>query len=116
MMENNDLSLEKLQSKMNEIGRAARAAAAKLGVISAEDKVKCLNYMADCIVEDMKNILSANVLDMAYGREHNLSGAMLDRLALDEKRVSAVAEALRVVAAQQDPVGKIISREERPNG
>lgn len=116
MMENNALSLEKLQSEMNEIGRIAKSAAGKLSVVSAEDKVKCLNYMADCILEDMKNILSANRLDMAYGREHNLSSAMLDRLMLDEKRVIAVAEALRVVAAQQDPVGRIISSAERPNG
>ena len=43
MMENNALSLEKLQSEMNEIGRIARSAAGKLSVVSAEDKVKCLN-------------------------------------------------------------------------
>jgi glutamate-5-semialdehyde dehydrogenase len=63
-----------------------------------------------------KRIKEANALDMEVGAKLNLSAAMLDRLKLDDKRISAMAKGLREVAALPDPVGKILDERVRPNG
>jgi glutamate-5-semialdehyde dehydrogenase len=61
-------------------------------------------------------ILAANALDVAAGREKGLSGAMLDRLMLTSQRVREMARGVRAVAALPDPVGEVIRRWVRPNG
>jgi gamma-glutamyl phosphate reductase len=60
--------------------------------------------------------VAENARDMDFGREKGLTAAMLDRLRLDEGRVAAIAEGLRAVAAQDDPVGTVLAEWERPNG
>jgi glutamate-5-semialdehyde dehydrogenase len=61
-------------------------------------------------------ILDANVLDMDFGREKGLSPAMLDRLMLNETRLRGIVDALRQVAEQRDPVGRVLDQWTRPNG
>jgi glutamate-5-semialdehyde dehydrogenase len=61
-------------------------------------------------------ILDANVLDMDFGREKGLSTAMLDRLMLNETRLRSIVDALRQVAEQRDPVGRVLDQWTRPNG
>ncbi|MGH6944428.1 MAG: glutamate-5-semialdehyde dehydrogenase, partial [Geminicoccaceae bacterium] len=63
-----------------------------------------------------KEILAANRRDLAAARERELGHAMLDRLALDEKRVAAMAAGLEAIAALADPVGALMARWQRPNG
>jgi len=75
-----------------------------------------LRAAAETIREDAAAILAANARDVAAGEAAGLSGAMLDRLRLDEGRLAAIADAVEAVAGLDDPVGAEIDRRERPNG
>jgi glutamate-5-semialdehyde dehydrogenase len=101
---------------MAEIGRRAQAAAAELAYAPAETRAAALRAAADAVEAHLPDILAANAQDMAEAGDKNLSPAMLDRLKLDEGRVRAMAEGLRAVAAQPDPVGRVLEEWERPNG
>jgi len=101
---------------MAEIGVRAKEAARALAAASAETKRKALEAAADAIVAHTADIVAANEKDMAFGREKGLSKALLDRLMLNEERVAAMAEGLRTVAAQDDPVGAVMAEWDRPNG
>src|SRR6185436_2931675 len=61
-------------------------------------------------------VLAANAEDVAAAKAHGLSAAMIDRLALDDKRIEATAAGLETVAAIEDPVGKVVAEWQRPNG
>lgn len=98
-----------------EILCAAKAAAPALVTVSSEIKNQALNAMADALVANCESILAANAQDMDAARDH-ISQVMLDRLLLTESRISAMAEGIRQVAKLPDPVGRVRSREERPNG
>lgn len=105
-----------LQSQILEFGRRARAAARILARTDSEQKNRGLRAMAEALVADRDNILSENKRDLEKGKAAGLSGAMLDRLALNEKRLSAMAEGIRQVAELPDPVREIIKEWTRPNG
>ncbi|MBT8425606.1 MAG: glutamate-5-semialdehyde dehydrogenase [Silicimonas sp.] len=101
---------------MKEIGANARAAAAELAFASPDAKARALNGAADAILAGASEIIAANEKDMAYGREKGLSPAMMDRLMLDDARIEGIADSLRAVAAQDDPVGEVMSEWDRPSG
>jgi glutamate-5-semialdehyde dehydrogenase len=101
---------------MAEIGTRARAAAADLAVASAACKARALEAAADAVWECRGDILAANALDLAYGRDKGLSEAMMDRLALDEARIAGMVDGLRAVAAQEDPVGEVLAEWDMPSG
>ncbi len=101
---------------MADIGSRARAAAAELAFASSERKAAALQAAAAAVWARREEILDANVLDMAYGTEKGLSPAMLDRLMLNDTRLRGIADALRQVAEQKDPVGRILAEWDRPNG
>ncbi len=101
---------------MAEIGSAARAAAAELAYASSERKYAALVSAAHFVWEDRAAILDANSEDMAYGEAKGLSPAMLDRLRLDDHRLRGIVDALRAVAEQRDPVGRVLAEWDRPNG
>ena len=98
-----------------DIMRRAKAAAPALATVPAEKKNQALEAMAKRLLARTEEILKANRLDMEAAREH-ISPVMLDRLALDERRVAAMAEGVRQVAGLPDPVGRTLRRVERPNG
>lgn len=98
------------------MGRAARATAAELAVAPAKAKADALHAAAEALAADEAAILAANESDLAYGRDKGLSAAMLDRLRLDPARIAAMAEGLRAIAAQPDPVGRVLEAWDRPNG
>jgi len=75
-----------------------------------------LRTMADALVAATPRVLAANAEDLARGRESGMAEAMLDRLALDEKRVAAMADGLRQVAGLPDPVGEVLRGSTLPNG
>ena len=101
---------------MAEIGSAARAAAAELAYASSERKYAALVSAAHFVWEERNAILDANSEDMAYGEAKGLSPAMLDRLRLDDHRLRGIVDALRAVAEQRDPVGRVLAEWDRPNG
>lgn len=101
---------------MAEIGARAKAAAKMLSYATAERKHAALIAAADAIWARREEIADANALDMEFGREKGLSPAMLDRLLLTEDRIQGMADGLRTVADQADPVGEVIAEWDMPSG
>lgn len=101
---------------MQEIGRAARAAATELATASAERKHAALIGAAEAVWARRADILDANDKDMAFGSEKGLSAAMLDRLKLTEDRLRSIIDGLRSIAEQRDPVGDTIAEWDMPTG
>ena len=95
---------------------AARHAAKLLRTLPDATKADALRAAAAALREDAAIILAANALDMAAGEARGLSGAMLDRLKLDEARLAAIADSVEAVAALPDPVGEEIDRRIAPAG
>jgi glutamate-5-semialdehyde dehydrogenase len=115
----NDLTPETgmdIPALMRAIGQRARDAATELAFAAPKTKRAALEAAADAVTARMPEILAANEKDMAFGRDKGLSEAMLDRLKLDETRISGIVAGLRAVAAQDDPVGAVIAEWDRPNG
>jgi len=102
--------------KMSEIGARARAAASVLAYASPDAKTKALLVAANAMVAATDQIIAENAKDLDFGREKGLTDAMLDRLMLDAGRIAAMAEALRNIAAQDDPVGEVIAEWNQPSG
>lgn len=107
---------DNIPALMADIGTRAKSASATLGFASAEQKQKALQNAAQAIWDDRENILSANEKDMTYAREKGLSDAMMDRLALDLDRIQAITGSLRSIAAQDDPVGQVLTEWDQPSG
>ncbi|ADQ15277.1 glutamate-5-semialdehyde dehydrogenase [Halanaerobium hydrogeniformans] len=95
---------------------AAKQASRKLANTATGDKNKALNLIADKLIERQAEILKINEEDMHNGRENGLSRALLDRLKLTEERIESMAQGLRDVAAQEDPIGEVPKMWKRPNG
>jgi glutamate-5-semialdehyde dehydrogenase len=103
-----------LAALMAEIGRRARAAAATLSLASAETKVAALCGAARAVRDHAAEILAANSSDLAEAE--GLTAALRDRLALDPRRLEAIATGLEAIADLPDPVGRVLARWVRPNG
>ena len=101
---------------MAEIGAKARAAADELSYASSERKAAALTSAAHAVWARRQEILDGNVLDMDYAAQKGLSAAMLDRLRLDEGRIRGMVDALRSVAEQRDPVGRVLAEWDMPTG
>ena len=95
---------------------AAHRAAGELAVTSTVIKNKALLAMADALEAGAAKILAANAKDMEAGRANNMKESMLDRLALSQVRINAMAEGLRQVAQLEDPVGNVLDGRRLPNG
>jgi glutamate-5-semialdehyde dehydrogenase len=104
-----------LNEQMTQLAKQAKAASRELAKLSTREKNDCLLVMADALEKKSDAIKNANAIDMETGATH-LPAAMLDRLKLDDKRISTMAKGLREVAALPDPVGKILDERKRPNG
>jgi len=96
--------------------KAARSAAKALARLSAEVKDQALVRVADNLVSNQQDILSANERDCAKAQANGMSAAMFDRLLLNPSRVAAMAADVRTVAALPDPVGEIFDMRTLPNG
>ena len=105
-----------LGQQMNEMGARARAAASVLAYASPEAKTKALLTAADAMVAATDHIIAENAKDLDFGREKGLTDAMMDRLMLDAGRIAAMAEGLRTIAGQDDPVGEVIAEWDQPTG
>ena len=101
---------------MQELGRRARAAARKVALSPAEQRNAALLAMAERLRARMPRILAANAQDLADGKAAGLSPSFIDRLALDESRLAAIADAVAEVATLPDPLGRVLAEWTRPNG
>ncbi|MEL6313726.1 MAG: glutamate-5-semialdehyde dehydrogenase [Pseudomonadota bacterium] len=107
---------DNIPALMAEIGARAKAASTDLAMASAETKTHALEAAADAILAESETIIAANSLDMEFAQQKGLSGAMLDRLLLNAERIESMADGLRSVANQTDPVGEVIAEWEQPSG
>src|SRR5271166_6927388 len=105
-----------LAAMMAEIGRRARTASAALRLASAEAKAAALRDAARAVRSRQREILDANARDLDEAESAGLSPALRDRLALDPKRLEAIAAGLEAIADLPDPVGRVLASWTRPNG
>jgi glutamate-5-semialdehyde dehydrogenase len=105
-----------LAAYMREVGERARAAARLLARAPTKAKDAALEAAAAAIARDAGALLDANAADVAASRSAGDDDAFIDRLALNEKRIAAMADGLRQIAALPDPVGEITELKYRPTG
>ena len=111
-----DKSPESADDLIARMGAAAREAAAVLATAGSERKHAALIGAAHEIAARENEILDANAEDLLNAEAKGLTPAMIDRLTLDSSRIRAIAEGLRTVAEQPDPVGRVLAEWDRPNG
>jgi glutamate-5-semialdehyde dehydrogenase len=99
-----------------ELCRRAKDASHELAPLPAEVKNAALEAIADALEARAAEIIEANAGDLEDGRNADLDAALLDRLALDEERIAAIASAVRDIAALPDPVGELLEERELYNG
>ncbi len=101
---------------MVDLGRRARKAARKVALASPEQKNSALRVMAARIRARLDTILAANGEDLAQAQAKGQNPAFIDRLTLNPERLEAMAAAVESIAALPDPVGRVLTSFERPNG
>ncbi|MBR1217053.1 glutamate-5-semialdehyde dehydrogenase [Bradyrhizobium sp. U87765 SZCCT0131] len=105
-----------LPAMMRDLARKAKAAARVLALAPAAQKDRALEAMERAIRAAAPDILAANADDVAEARANGTTAALIDRLTLNDARIAAMADGIRVVREIADPVGKITERWQRPNG
>lgn len=105
-----------IQREVEQIGKQAKAAQRHIANAETAQKNVALEAGADSLIREQKSILQANQKDMELAKKNGISGAMLDRLLLDEARITAMADGMRQIAKLPDPVGKELTQWDRPNG
>ena len=98
------------------LAQRAKAAERMLALASSAQKNQALLAAADALERAANDILAENEKDLSAGRENSLSDALLDRLALNRARITAMANGMRSVAVLPDPVGLVLEEFDRPNG
>lgn len=99
-----------------EICQKAKTASIEMAKLSADAKNAALCRMANAIEANMEKILAANMIDIEAAKAKGLKASLLDRLALDQKKVLGMAKDMREVSALPDPIGTILATWTRPNG
>ena len=101
---------------IHDLATKGRAAQRVLAHMDSDAKAAALKSAAAALRADAAAILDANAQDMAAGRDNGLTGALLDRLKLDQDRLDAIAAAVEAVAELPDPVGQEIDESQAPGG
>ncbi|MGS6584406.1 glutamate-5-semialdehyde dehydrogenase [Vibrio diabolicus] len=101
---------------LTNMGKAAKDAAFELATASTAQKNQALAIIADELEANSAAILAANAKDIELGREAGLTDALLDRLLLNEERLTAIANDVRNVISLNDPVGSEIDSKVLENG
>ena len=109
-------SLPDLRREVHNAARRARVASRVLALLPTVAKDQALQSAAEAIAAHVDLILAANAEDLKVARAAGTPSAMLDRLALDSKRVEGIAAGLRQVAGLPDPVGEVLRGYTLPNG
>lgn len=110
------LTTNDIAATMHAIGIAARAASREIALAPPTIKASALVEAARALRARSTTIVAANVADLEAARARGTQGSFLDRLALDEKRIEAIAKSLDDIAALPDPVGMTLAQWTRPNG
>lgn len=105
-----------IQSYMHTVGRAARDASREIARAETRAKDIALDEMAAAIERDSARLLEANGKDIEAAKRKGLEPAMVDRLGLDQKSITTMADGLRQIARLPDPVGEISEMRYRPSG
>jgi glutamate-5-semialdehyde dehydrogenase len=105
-----------IRAEMLQVARDAKAASLIMATLSSAVKNQLLERMADALEKETDALIAANEQDLAAARKREIAPAMLDRLLLDEGRISGMAAGLREVALLSDPVGEVTGMWRRPNG
>jgi len=103
-------------SEVRQKGQLAKAAAQKLAITSTSTKNNALVKMADALLKNSEPIMKANAQDLEAGEKKGLSANLLDRLALNQKRIEAMVEGLKVIQGLADPINEVLAEWKRPNG
>ena len=99
-----------------EMGEKAKIASFELSKLSTDEKNNILKNCASALIENLSVILNANKIDLDNAIEKGISGALIDRLTLNQQRVESMADGLIDVAKLDDPVGEVTNMIKRPNG
>ncbi len=105
-----------IETLMMSIGAQAKAASRPLSIASTDQKNRALLAMASAIEASKDRILEANAKDLAAAESSGVAASFIDRLKLDDARISSISEGIRSIAALADPVGEVIAAWDRPNG
>ena len=101
---------------LERLGINAKEAEKTLMVASSEKKNQALKKIAEGLIENTDKIIEANKVDLENGEKNGMAKSMLDRLKLDKERIGGMAKGVLDVATLPEPVGRILSATERPNG
>ena len=107
---------DSVESVMTSMGKAARKAASELALVNVDSRNQALQAAANAIRENKVTIINANQVDMASAEKRGLSGALLDRLELDDQRIESMAAGLESIIALPDPLGRALAQWQQPNG
>lgn len=99
-----------------EIGQRAQSAARALAIAPQQARDAALAACAQALLDNQREILAQNELDLCAGRASGLTDAMLDRLALSAGRIQGMADGLLAVRALPDPLGRMLEQRTLPNG
>ena len=105
-----------MEQEIRAQAEAAKAASYRLAVLRTDERNAALSAMADALISHTDEILRENAADVAEAASTGTRASYLDRLRLDEERVAAMAEGLRLTAALPDPLGREDYSVRRPNG
>jgi len=105
-----------LSAHILKIAKAARKASYAMSLVGATEKNRALLLMAHALEAEQSYLIMENAKDLAVASKASYSKALIDRLTLNPKRISAMADGLRETAKLKDPVGQLLETIKRPNG
>lgn len=102
--------------ELADICKRAREAKGQIGILTTTQKNTALLAVADQLEKCRKELMAQNEIDMENGRKNQMPQGLLDRLMINETRITQMAEGLRQIAGLDDPIGEVLSMKKRPNG
>lgn len=102
--------------ELADICKRAREAKGQIGILTTTQKNTALLAVADQLEKCRKELMAKNEIDMENGRKNQMPQGLLDRLMINETRITQMAEGLRQIAGLDDPIGEVLSMKKRPNG
>jgi glutamate-5-semialdehyde dehydrogenase len=109
-------AMEQITEYVRTIGRDAQRAARRLAALDGSVRTEALRRLAAHIRAGREALLSANAADVAAAEQAGLARPLVERLKLNDKRIAAMADGVEQIAAQTDPIGRIMEGYVRPNG
>lgn len=108
--------MDTIRELVSDLARLAKNASYRLAVLNSDEKNRALQAMASGLDQHRSHILSENRFDIARAKEDGQPEALLDRLLLNSQRIDAMIEGISAIINLSDPVGKLITSRNLPNG